>query len=159
MDSFIPAEGAYPQTYMADQSTQQIPELQFDKFHTFNIFMLVDWIQDPSKCLFQFSLGGNVMDQRCGDGRFSALNSGLHSFPEYWDAGREDCVCSEQDHPELLLQEKGQSGGTESSDRFHDLRPLLGYWWVTFMITLIYFQSLFAMIYVQEFDSRWDEIL
>ena len=41
-------------------------------------------------------------------------------------------------HPEFLLQEKGQSGGTESSerrsvpsrmtDRKHDLRLLPGYW-------------------------------
>ena len=32
--------------------------------------MLEDKIQDSSKCLFQFSLGGNVMDQKSGDGRF-----------------------------------------------------------------------------------------
>ena len=53
-------------------------------------------------------------------------------------AGREDCVSSEQDHPEFLLQEKGQSAGTESSerrsvpsrktDRLHDLRLVSGYW-------------------------------
>ena len=50
----------------------------------------------------------------------------------------EDSFCFEQDHPEFLLQGKGQSGGTESSkrtsvpsrktDRLHDLRLLLGYW-------------------------------
>ena len=85
--------------------------------------MLEDKIQNPTKFLFQFSLGGNVMDQRGGDCRVGgrskviALNSRLYSFPEFWDAGREDCVCSEQDIPEFLLQEKGQSGGTESSER------------------------------------------
>ena len=51
------------------------------------------------------------MDQRSGDGRFGgrseviALKS-TYSFPEFGDAGREDCVRSEQDHPEFLLQEK-----------------------------------------------------
>ena len=49
-----------------------------------------------------------------------------------------NCIFFEQDHPEFLLQEKGQSGGTESSergsvpsrktDRLHDLRVLSSYW-------------------------------
>ena len=53
------------------------------------------------------------------------------NFPNFWDAGREDCLCCEQDHPELPLQEEGQSRGTESpergpvstrkTDRLHDL--------------------------------------
>ena len=71
MNSFFPAEGMHPQNYMADQYKLQISELQFDKFsHTFNVFMLEYKIQDPSECLFQFSLEGNVMDQRSGEGRF-----------------------------------------------------------------------------------------
>ena len=51
--------------------------------HTFDVFMSEDKIQNPSKCLFQLSLGGNVMDHRSGDGRFggrlkiTALNSGF----------------------------------------------------------------------------------
>ena len=63
---------------------------------------------------------------------------GFSHFPNFWDAGCDDCVCSEQDHPEFLLQGKGQSGGTESSvgtsflsrntDRSHDLRLLPVYW-------------------------------
>ena len=57
---------------------------------------------------------------------------------EFCDAGCEDCVCSEQDHPEFLLQEEGQSGGTESlktgsvssrkTDRVHDLRLVSSHW-------------------------------
>ena len=82
------------------------------------------------------------MDQRRGDGRFSgrlkniALNSIVFSFPEFGDAGCEDCVRSAQDHPEFLLQEKCQSGGREGSergsvlsrktDRLHDPRLLPG---------------------------------
>ena len=43
----------------------------FQKFpHTFNAFMLEDKIRNPNKCLFRLSLGGNVKDQRSGDGRF-----------------------------------------------------------------------------------------
>ena len=34
-------------------------------------------------------------------------------FPELRTAGRENCFCFEQDHPEFPLQEEGQSGGTE----------------------------------------------
>ena len=34
-------------------------------------------------------------------------------FPNFDDAGREDCFCSEQDHPEFPFQEKSQSGGTK----------------------------------------------
>ena len=87
---FLSSRRRYPQNYMADQSKLQISELQVEKFHhTFNVFMLEDKIQDPSKCLFQFSLGDNVMDQRSGDSRFGgrlkiiALDSGLYSFPNF----------------------------------------------------------------------------
>ena len=74
MNSRFPAEGAYPQNYMADHQRLQNSELQFDKIpHTFNVFILEDKIQNPSKCLFRFSLGGNVMDESSGDGRFSGL--------------------------------------------------------------------------------------
>ena len=106
--------------------------------------MLEDRIQNPSKFLFRFPFGGNVMHQRSGDGRVGgrsdviALKLRFFSFPEFWDAGCEDCICSEQDHPEFLLQEKGQFGGTESSerrsvpsrktDRLHDLRLLPSHW-------------------------------
>ena len=42
------------------------------------------------------------------------LWKGLSKFR---DAGREDCFCSEQDHPEFPVQEEGQSRGTESPER------------------------------------------
>ena len=109
-----------------------------------NVYMLEDKLQNLSKCLFRFSLGGCVMDQRSGDGRFGgwfkiiAIFSGLYSCPEFWDAGRENCIFSEQGHLEFPLQWKGQSGGTESSargsvpsrktDRSHDLRLLSSDW-------------------------------
>ena len=59
-------------------------------------------------------------------------------FPEFWSGGRENCFCFEQDHPEFPLQKEGQSGGTESperwsfssrkADRLHDLGLLLSHW-------------------------------
>ena len=54
------------------------------------------------------------------DGDFAKKPSTMtrsNSFPEFWDAGCEDCVCSEPSLPEFLLQEKSQSGGTHSSGR------------------------------------------
>ena len=58
------------------------------------------------------------MDRRSIDGRFFvgisilAINCWKESS-KFRDAGREDCVCSEQDHPEFPIQEEGQSRGTE----------------------------------------------
>ena len=142
MNSFLPAE--VPQNSMAVKQRLQISELQFDKIpDTIIIFVLEDVIQNPCEFLFRFSIGSYVMDQRSGDGRFGgwikiiAINKG-YSFPEFWNAGRENCFCSEQDHPEFPLQKEGQSGGTESSergsvpsrktDRLHDLRLLSSHW-------------------------------
>ena len=34
-------------------------------------------------------------------------------FSKFQDAARDDCFCSEQDHPEIPNQEEGQSRGTE----------------------------------------------
>ena len=90
---------------MADQQRLQVSELHFRKLST-PWTLLEDNIQHPSKVLFRFLPRGNGMDQRSGAGRFGgrfniiSLNSRVHSFPEFWDAGREDCLCSEQDHPE-----------------------------------------------------------
>ena len=57
------------------------------------------------------------------------------NFTNFENAGRKDCFCSEQDHPEFPVQEEGQSRGTESpergpypsrkTDRLHDLRRLI----------------------------------
>ena len=47
--------------------------------------------------------------------------SGMN-FSKLRDAGREDCFCSEQDHPELPLEGEGHSRGAESPERgsFHE---------------------------------------
>ena len=70
-------------------------------------------------------------------------------FSQFWDAGREDCFCSEQDRPEFPVQEEGQSRGTESpergsvstrkTDRLHDLRLLSSDWRSWYSIGLCWF--------------------
>ena len=84
LNSFFPAEGSHPQNNMADQSRFQISELQFDKFPTPSPFSCwkMRFKTQVSACS-GFSLTGNVMDQRSGDGQLSgrfkkivALNSG-----------------------------------------------------------------------------------
>ena len=154
------AERVYPQklycwiakTPNLGTAFRQIP-------YTFHVFVLEDKIQHRSMCLFRFTLGGDVMDQRSRDCRFSgrsqvvALNSGI-SFPWFRDAGREDCLSPEQDHPEFLLQEEGQSRGAESSiagsissrttDGCYDLRILPSYlrsWYCSWLFRTIQYYS------------------
>ena len=90
MNSFFPAEGLYPQNYMADQSELEISELQFDKFPTPSTFSR--WkmrFKTQVSARSSFPSEAMLMDQRSGDGRFGgrfiiiALNSGLYSFPEF----------------------------------------------------------------------------
>ena len=69
MNSFSPAE--ISQTSLAGQQRLQNSELQFDKFTTPSTCPC--WkmrFKNLGKFLFGFSLGGYVMDQRSGDGRF-----------------------------------------------------------------------------------------
>ena len=95
------------------------------------------------------------MDQRSRDGWISGWTQIFafyhrNSWSKLWVARRGNCFSTEQNHPEYPLQEKGQSGGHESSQRrsfpsrktdcLPDLRILPGHWG-------------------QEFDSKWDEIL
>ena len=100
---------------------------------------------------------------------FFAINC-WKEFLKLRDAGREDCFCSEQDHPEFPIQEEGQSRGAESpnggpvstrkTDRFYDLRLISSYWrsWSS-----IGYAGLLSLTLrddnVQEFDTRWDEVV
>ena len=86
------------------------------------------------------------------------------------DAGREDCFCSEQDHPEFPVQEEGQSRGTEAQKEDRSLRGRQ----IAFMIydyfrvtgaqdTVLDYADLFSATLhvdnIQDFDTRWDEVL
>ena len=90
-----------------------------------------------SMLLFKLSYARDVVDQRSVDGRLSGLSEDVAvnwsaSIPGLWATWCEDCVCSEQDHHEPLLQEKSPSGGAKGpnwrpisswkTDCVHDLR-------------------------------------
>ena len=158
-NSFFPAE--VPQNSMADQPRLQISELHFDNFSTLSAFSC--WkirfkTQEGacSKSRSEAMLWTEEVEMvdSVDDLKSSHSVQGFAHFPnfEMLDA---DCVCSEQDHSEFPLQEKCQSGGTESSKRksvssrktvrLHDLRLLSSDWRCNDD--------------VQEFDTRWDEIL
>ena len=90
--------------------------------HNFNVFMLEDKIQNHvSSCsgfLSEAMLWIKEVEivESVDDLRVIALNSRFYSFHPNFEMLDEDCVCFEQDHPEFLLQDKGQSGGTEGSE-------------------------------------------
>ena len=118
-------------------------------------------IQNPSRYLFWFSIRCYVVDQRSGDGwffgRVKILAISLwKGFSKLRDAGREDCLCSEQDHPEFPVQEEGI--GFYEEDRSPS--------WSTTIVEgtgasgySIKFSVTPHDDNIQEFDTRWDEVL
>ena len=93
-------------------------------------------------------------------------------FPEFWNAGRENCFCFEQDHPKYyfkkkkirLEEQKSSERGLVSSrktDRLHDPRLLfeLLVLVVPFLVMLILFFDALRDDNVQEFDTRWNDNL
>ena len=111
--------------------------------HVNNVHLLEDKIQDWGMHLLTISYGSYAMDQRSGDGWISGWSKIFvfckgNSWSKLWVARRENCFSTEQNHPEYPLQEKGQSGGNESSqwrpfpsrktDRLHGLPILPGHW-------------------------------
>ena len=73
----------------------------------------------------------------------------VYGFSKLGDAGREDCLCSEQDHPDFPVQEEGQPRGAESpkrgpasareTNRLHDLRLFSSYWFSWRSVGLYWF--------------------
>ena len=131
-----------PQNSMVGQERQQISKLQF--FRTPHSFLC--WnrrFKNEATTCSDFPWRNYVKDQRSGDGLFigrieiSAISL-WKGFSKLRDAGREDCFCSEEDHPEFTVQEESQPRGTESpergsvsmrnTDRLHDLRLLASCW-------------------------------
>ena len=93
--------------------------------------------------LLTTSYGSYAADQRSGDGWISGWSQifvfyKMNSNTRFWSTRRENCFSTEKNHPEYPLQEKGQSGENESSqrrpfpsrktDRLLDLRILPGHW-------------------------------
>ena len=113
-----------------------------------HVISLSDFPSDAMLCFIEVETVESLEDLK------SLPISFWKEFSKFRDAGREDCFCSEQDHPEIPFQEGGQSRGTESpergsvssrtTDRLHDLRVLPGYWrswhrsWITPICSLCY---------------------
>ena len=109
------------------------------------VFSVEISVQKPSDYLFWFSIRCCVVDQRSGDGWFFGWVEILaislwREFSKLRDAGREDCLCPEQDKIILNSQfkkkvsheeRKAQKGGpvsTRKTDRLRDLRLLSSDW-------------------------------
>ena len=109
-----------PQNHVVGQQRQQIPELEFDTFPHPQSFL--EW-----KIRFKTQVTA------CSDfpsvemvGSFDEPKSSRISlrkeFSNLRDAVREDCLCSEQDHPEFPVQEEGQPRGAERKKENRFLR-------------------------------------
>ena len=135
-----------------------------------------DQIQNTGYTWFWFSLGSGVMDQRSGDGRFFGRAEFLtfsiwEEFSKIRDAGREDCLCSEQDHPEVPVQKR------RSASRSRKPIKRIGSWEgdkIAFMIydyfrvtgahgTVEDYADLLSVTLhddnIQGFDTRWEKVL
>ena len=165
MSSFFPADG--PQDYMADQQRLQISELHFDIFPTLSTFSCrkTRFKTHVSSCS---SFPSEVMlwikeVESVDDLKSSRSIQGYAHFPNFQMLDARIAVCSEQDHPEFLLQEKGQKEdrllrGKQIAYMIHD------YFRVTAAHdTVLDYANLFTITLrnddVQEFDTRWEEIL
>ena len=103
-------------------------------------------------------------------GRVEVLAISLwKEFSRFWDAGRAECFCSEQGHPEFPVQKEGQPRGAESpkEDRFLRGRQIAFMIYDYFRVTgahdtVLDYVDLFSVTLhdnnVQEFDTRWDEV-
>ena len=119
--STLPVE--LPQNNVVGQQRKQMSELQFDKFPAPASFMV--WktrFQTQVSNGSDFPLAGMLWIQEVDmvdslDVLKSSRSVVGKDFSKFWDAGREDCLDSEQDHPEFPVQKGGQPRGTESSER------------------------------------------
>ena len=113
--STIPVE--LPKNYMVGQQRQQISELQIDKYPTPASFLV-----EKTRFKTQVSNGSDFpSDALLWISRVKILAISLwKGFSKLRDAGREDCLCSEQDHPEFPVQEGGQprEQKAQKEDRF-----------------------------------------
>ena len=133
-----------PQNYVVGQQRQQILEIQIDEFPNHPSFLVL-----KTRLKTQVSCGSDFLAEAMlwikeverVDSLDELKSSGSvngKDFPKLWDAGREDCLGSEQDHPEFPVQKEGQPRGAESpkrgpvsereTNRLHDLRLFSSDW-------------------------------
>ena len=169
---FLPAET--PQNYTVDRQKLQISELHFDKFPTLSTFSCCkirfktqvsscsDSHSEAMLCIKEVEMVDSV------DGLKSSHSiQGYSHLPncEMLDAR----IASEQDHPELVLQEEGQleEQKAQNEDRFLRGRQIAYMIYDYFRVTgahdtILDYADLFIITLrnddVQEFDTRWDEL-
>ena len=104
-----------PQNSKVRQQKEQISELQFDKFPTRSSFLC--WkIRFKNQVTTCSDFPSNAMLWIKEVEMVDSLDDLKFSRSVCGDAGREDCLCSEQDDSEFPVQDEEQSGGTESSE-------------------------------------------
>ena len=91
-------------------------------------------------------------------------------FSKFWHAGREDCLGSEQDHTEFPVQQEGHPPelAAQKEERFLRGRQIALMIYDYFPVTgahdaVLGYADLFSVTLhddnIQEFDTRWDEVL
>ena len=120
----ITNEGRFSKDYGTDQQRLQISDLHFDKFPTPTTFArwkirfkteVCTCSQFPTEAVLWIK--EVEMVDSVDDLKSSCSVRGIRMGQTYEVTRREDCFSTEQNHPEYPLQEKGQSGGNESSQR------------------------------------------
>ena len=174
MSCIIPVEFPHP-LYGWTAKTSRFRKWN-STIHQSTIFLdLEDTIQRTSDYLFWFSFGSCVVDEGSGDGwvfgRVEVLAITLwKGFSKLRDVRREDCFCSEQDHPELPVQEEGQPRGAgkpkeRTSIYEEDRSPswsatTCGWLALVVQCWLLLMYSLLTLHddNIQEIDTRWNEV-
>ena len=98
-----------PQNYMVEQRTQQISELQFDKFSSPQSFLVwkIRFKTQVTTCPdFPSDAMLWIKEVEMVDSLDELKSSRSVDGTDFRDAGREDCLSSEQDHPEFTVQEE-----------------------------------------------------
>ena len=143
-NSFDPSEGRFSKNYGADQQRLQISDPHFDKFPTSATFACWKIRFKTEVCTCSQFLAEAMlwtkeveMVESVDDLKSSCSVRGTQT-PDFEVPDARIASALKKNHPEYPLQEKGQSGGNESSkrrplpprktDRLLDLRVLPGHW-------------------------------
>ena len=177
MNSFIPAEGVYSQNYMADQTKPQISELQFDKFSTPSTFSCwkIRFKTQVSACSSFLSeamlwIKGVEMVDSVDDLKSSRSIQGFSHFQnlKMLDARIASALNKIIQNSCFKKKVSLEEQKAQNEDRFLRGRQ------IAYMIydylrvtgahdTDLYYADLFTITLrdddVQEFDTRWDEIV
>ena len=176
-NSLFPAEGVYPQNHVADQSRPQISELQFGKFSTPSTFSCweIRFKTQVSACSSSPSeamlwIKEVEMVDSVNDFETSRYNSGLYSFPnfEMLDARIASALNKIIQNSYFKKKVSLEEQKAQKRDRFLRGRRIAYMIYDYFLVsgapdTVLDYADQFTVTLrnddVQEFDTRWDEIL